>query len=500
MACAFMSKIQLGAFAAMGLFATASTVTSPANAQQAAPPLVQQLNNGNWLPQAEAKSLLDELYYQRAVFAYMTMLPALNTIGMRDGSEATFGKGYNVLPIWKDRMDSRTWVPTPNADVIYSMSYLDLKETGPLVVAAPPNVIGMFTDFFQRTITDVGLIGPDRARGGLYLLLPPDYDREVPKGYFAFKSRTYNVFLFFRTIMKKGEDGPDPKPAVALAERTRVYPLWAVEKDVKPMQFPNGSGKRVNMMYPVDNAYWTKLKAFVDYEPISAIDPELRGVLASIGIIKGQPFEPTDQQQALLKKAVETAPKMIMATRQLGRPDGRQLYYKDRHYQNTWAGATSEWLQDSYLDVNQRAAYFQIAYSSAPAMVMRTLDAGSKYPFTTQDADSNFLNGSNTYKLHLPPDPPAALFWAVTAYNITDGTTPETPQLLPSINGFNEVATNTDHSVDLWFSPEKPSDVQASNWIQTVGGRNFLVALRLYGTGVEFFDQTWKPDDVIKIK
>src|SRR3546814_14670520 len=70
-------------------------------------------------------------------------------------------------------MDSRTWVPTPNADVIYSMSYLDLKETGPLVVNAPPNVIGMFTDFFQRTITDVGLIGPDRSRGGLYLLLPP---------------------------------------------------------------------------------------------------------------------------------------------------------------------------------------------------------------------------------------------------------------------------------------------------------------------------------------
>ncbi len=149
---------------------------------------------------------------------------------MRDGSEAVFGKGYNVLPIWKDRMDARTWVPTPNADVIYSMSYLDLKDTGPLVVAAPPNVIGMFTDFFQRTITDVGAIGPDRARGGLYLLLPPDYNGEIPRGYFAFKSQTYNVFLFFRTIMPKGDNGPDPKPASALAEQTRVYPLWAMEK------------------------------------------------------------------------------------------------------------------------------------------------------------------------------------------------------------------------------------------------------------------------------
>jgi hypothetical protein len=499
-----MLKASLRASVALCLLSAALVRTPPANAQQhsapAASPLVQQLNNGNWLPQQEAEDLRDQLYYQNAIHAYITMLPALNVIGMRDGSEAAFGQGYNVLPIWKERMDARTWVPTPNADVIYSMSYLDLKQTGPLVVAAPPTVIGMFTDFFQRTITDVGLIGPDRARGGLYLLLPPDYIGEIPKGYFTFKSPTYNVFLFFRTVMKKGPDGPDPKPAVALAEQTRIYPLWVMEKDVKPMQFPDGSGKPVNMMYPVDNSYWTKLKDFVDYEPVSAIDPELRGVLASIGIIKGQPFNPTDKQKQLLQKAVETAPKMILALRQLGRPDRRNLYYKDRQYESAWAGATSEWLQDSYLDVNQRATFFQYAYSSAPAMVMRTLDAGSKYPLALRDSQGNFLHGSNTYKLHLPPDPPAALFWAATAYNITDGTMVEAPQLMPSINGLNKVAMNNDGSVDLWFAPERPADVPASNWIQTVGGRDFMVPLRLYGTGVAFFDQSWKPDDVVKVK
>lgn len=467
---------------------------------QDAPPLVQQINNGNWLDEAEAKSLVDELYYQRAVHAYMTMLPALNVIGMRDGSEKEFGAGYNVLPIWKDRMDSRCWVPTPNADVIYSMSYLDLKKTGPLVIAAPPNVIGMFTDFFQRTITDVGAIGPDRARGGLYLLLPPGYDGEVPKGHFAFESPTYNVLLFFRTIMKKGAHGPDPAPAVAGAEKTRVYPLFTTEKDVKPMEFPNGSGKRINMMYPTDISYFTKLKEFVDYEPVSAIDPELRGVLASIGIERGKPFEPTAKQKVLLKKAVETAPKMILALRQLGRPDGRDTYYTDRQWLNVWAGVTADWFQDTYLDVNQRATYFQVAYSSAPAMVMRTLDAGSKYPVALRDADGELLSGSNTYKLHLPKDPPAALFWAVTLYNITDGTMTEAPQLMPSINGMNPVETNPDGSVDLYFGPTKPAGAPDANWIQTVKGRDFLVALRLYGTGVEFFDQTWKPDDVVKVK
>lgn len=465
------------------------------------PPLVGQINNGNWLDKAEAESLLNDLYYQRAIYAYMTMLPAMNTIGMRDGAEAAFGKGYNILPIWKERMDSRAWIPTPNGDVIYSLTFLDLKETGPLVVAAPPNVIGMFTDLFQRTITDVGAIGPDRASGGLYLLLPPDYQGEIPQGYFAFKSSTYNVMLFFRTVMGKGATAPDPKKAVALAETTRIYPVWTAEKDTKRMEFPNGSGKRVQMMYPIDSTYWDKLKAFVDYEPISAIDPELRGVLASIGIIKGQPFSPTAKQKELLDKAVETAPKMILANRQIGRPDGRNLYYPDRQYENVWAGATSEWLQSSYLDIDQRAGFFQIAFSSAPAMVMHTLGAGSKYPTARRDADGEFLNGSNSYKLHLPPNAPAALFWAVTLYNITDGTMVETPQLMPSINSLNEaVAKNPDGSIDLWFGPTKPADAPDANFIRAVEGRNFIATVRLYGTGVEFFDQTWKPDDVVRLK
>ena len=198
-------------------------VGAQAHAQQTTSPLVKQLYDGNWPSEEEAQKLRDELFYQRAIHSYMTMLPALNVIGMRDGSEAAFGKGYNVLPIWKDRMDARTWVPTPNADVIYSMSYLDLKETGPLVVAAPQAVIGMFTDFFQRTITDVGAIGPDRARGGLYLLLPPDYQGHVPDGYFAFRSSTYNVFLFFRTVLATA-GRPGYAPAVAAAEQTRDLP------------------------------------------------------------------------------------------------------------------------------------------------------------------------------------------------------------------------------------------------------------------------------------
>ncbi len=98
-------------------------------------PLMKQLNNGNWLAQDEHnRSAMNCIIRTLSVLHSNPAL--LNTIGLRDGSEAAFGKGYNVLPIWKERMDSRAVVPTPNGDVIYSMSYLDLKETGPLVIKA----------------------------------------------------------------------------------------------------------------------------------------------------------------------------------------------------------------------------------------------------------------------------------------------------------------------------------------------------------------------------
>jgi hypothetical protein len=62
----------------------------------------------------------------------------------------------------------------PNADVVYAMSYLDLKEDGPLVVQAPPGILGTLSDFWQRPLTDVGLAGPDKGEGGQYLLLRTD--------------------------------------------------------------------------------------------------------------------------------------------------------------------------------------------------------------------------------------------------------------------------------------------------------------------------------------
>jgi hypothetical protein len=323
----------------------------------------------------------------------------------------------------------------------------------------------MFNDFFQHTLTDVGAAGPDRGRGGLYLLRPPGHRGIVPGGYHEFESSTYNVFLFFRTVLKQGSDGPDVSEAVATAERTRVYPLGTAEKEWKKMEFPNASNVAVNMMYPTDFSYWEKLKAFIDYESVECMSPEGRGVFASVGIIKGVPLKPDAATREALTRAVEDAPKLIFADRVAGRADKKELFYPDRQYLSIWPDTSADWYTPTYRDVDMMARFFQFGYSSAPAMANRTINQGSKYPFTARDKDGDLLDGSHTYKLRLPKGIPVHLYWAVTIYNPADGTMPQTDQPFPSRNMFDKPPSNADGSVDLYFGPTKPNSVDAKSWI-----------------------------------
>jgi len=84
--------------------------------------------------------------------SYLWALPAINMWAMKQGSEARFGAGYNVLPVWKQRLNAKTLVTTPNSDVIHAMGYVDLGKDGPLVIELPPGQQGILDDFWQRPV------------------------------------------------------------------------------------------------------------------------------------------------------------------------------------------------------------------------------------------------------------------------------------------------------------------------------------------------------------
>jgi hypothetical protein len=190
--------------------------------------------------------------------------------------------------------------------------WLPTFETGPIVFEAPPNLQGILLDFWQRPIPvdggkffgDVGLPGPDAGKGGKFLVLPPGYEGDVPDGYYVYRSGTNNLFIFLRAFY---QDPNDLSPAVKLMEQAKIYPLNLPEAERKPMQFPNASGVPANMLPRSDFTVFEQLKWLLDREGRNLAGPDGLGLLANIGLIEGQPFEPDDKTRAILEAAAKTA-------------------------------------------------------------------------------------------------------------------------------------------------------------------------------------------------
>src|SRR3989441_110101 len=370
-----------------------------------------------------AQTLRDELLFQRATLTYLWAMPLINTLGMQVGSEKTFGAGYNVLPIWKQRLDAKTLVTTSNSDVLYAMSYVDLGKDGPLVMEAPPMLQGILLDYWQRPIPvddgkffgDVGLAGPDRGKGGKFLLLPPGYKGAVPKDYFVYRSATNSVFIFLRGFF---EDPKNLTPAVAHLERTKIYPLNG-KAGAKPMKFPDASGVPVNMLPISDASAFDQLKLLVDREGDNLAGPDWLGMLAAIGVVKGQPFTPDAHTREILNQAAKTAYK---TSRVIGFEEvvGGLSYmaYPDRHWVNPFADGTPakpsgalnlSWINTAgdYLALDARINFFTNYYSISPGMLSYTPGKGANYMIGFTDSEGAPLSGSRNYRLNLPPNIPA---------------------------------------------------------------------------------------------
>ena len=150
--------------------------------------------------------LYDNLDFQRAVQSYLLALPAVNMMGLREGL-TKLGPANFTIPTFESMMDSRSLFLTANANTAYTWIWINLHE-GPLVAEVPPMILGMIDDFWFRYVTDIGIVGPDKGKGGKYLLLPPDYQGEIPNGYIVVKIPTYESILVWRNFPVNGDITP----------------------------------------------------------------------------------------------------------------------------------------------------------------------------------------------------------------------------------------------------------------------------------------------------
>jgi hypothetical protein len=442
-----------------------------------------------------ARLVFDNLDFGRGVKAFLDGIPAASVEAMRRAHDAQGADACHKVLIMDRLLDSNPLFLTGNTDTVYLSGILDLERDGPTVVEVPPECgPGTVNDAFFRFVTDMGSPGPDRGAGGKYLILPPGYDGPVPDGYFVAASTSRINWLILRGFLVDGK----PDSAVHMFRTgLRVYPLSRAEGPPE-MQFISASGAEFNTIHANDHTFYEEIASVIEREPVEMLDPELRGLLASLGIQKGRPFQPDDRMREILLDAAAvgnaTARAIFFHHRE---PDA--YVYPDRQWTTPFIGGDYRWLRDDGLGgrhLDARTLFFYVATVNTPAMAMEMVGLGSQYVCTTRDAQGDFFDGGASYRLRLPPDVPVKDFWSVVVYDPQTRSELQTGQPFPGRNGKrDQLTSNTDGSVDITFGPEPPA-VASENWIQTVPGKGWFVILRLYGPLEPWFDQSWKPGDV----
>ena len=420
--------------------------------------------------------------------AYLTALPAVSIEGARKGVTG-FGPVNQTVLISEQLLDSKSLFLTANTTTPYTVLYLDMKD-GPLVLEIPPEVLGPIDDACFRWVSDVGITGPDKGAGGKYLLLPPGYTGEVPQGYFVARSRTFGNLLFFRTFLKDG----DPKPGVdSVKKNLRVYAL-SQAANPPPMNFVNISGKAFNTIGPGDYSAFEAVNRTIQDEPGDAMDPDTLGLFASIGIEKGKPFA----SDARMKKILTDAAAVGDATARTLAYQCRikeAYFYPNSAWLTVFIGGSYKFEQNGVRDLDAYYFFFFYATGITPAMTEKMVGEGSQYAGAFVDANGNPLDGSKTYRLHMPPNIPAKNFWSVTVYDNQTRSMLQTDQQFPAVGSLTKgLLVNADGSVDVYFGPQAPGGKE-NNWVQTIPGKGWNTLLRLYGPLEPWFNKTWLPGE-----
>ena len=172
--------------------------------------------------------------------------------------------------------------------------------------------------------------------------------------------------------------------------------------------------------------------------------------------------------------------------------------YPDRRWEWAFVGGSATWDARGYVNIDNRAAWNYAATGNSPAMVQRNVGSGSQYLVVTSDASGAFLDGGRNYRFHVPARVPVKAFWSVVVYDALSRSELQNGEEFPSVSQYTGPVANADGSVDIYFGPQAPRGKER-NWVKTVPGKGWFPYLRLYSPTEAFFNQTWKPDDIVEM-
>ena len=447
-------------------------------------------------PSAETtEKVYDYLDTARATETFLNGMPGASLKALIDGHHSLGAVEAHEVVIFDKLMDAQSLYLTANSSTVYGFPDLDLKRDGPTVVEVPDGLLGAANDAWFRFINNL-------PTGGKYLYLPPGYDGPVPDGYAVYRPKTYRIWIFLRSSTGDGVE----KAASLITDNVRVYPLSQAENPPQ-MKFISASGTAFNTIHPNNIEFYHHLDEVIQYEPLEMLDPVTRGLFASIGIQKGEKFNPDERMKKILADGVA-----------IGNAAARSIVWYPRYDMNlkgvrVYPDTNSSWMMGypgrnvffngedgQTMNTDARVSFHYPYTGVTPAMAAPRLGKGSDYAIAYVDSEKRVLDGSKTYKLHIPANPPAKNFWALTVYDPQTRSMLQSNQKYPTVGSLTEgVRKNDDGSYTIYFGPRAPKGYE-NNRIETVPGKGWFVILRMYAPLRPWIDQTWRPGEIELVK
>ena len=451
--------------------------------------------------EATEKKVYDNLDFQRGVQAYLNSLQIASLSGMRH-AYLKFGPANSTVLLFETLMDSKALWLTPNTVSIYMACWLELGDE-PMVMTTPPNVLGFIDNAWFEYVADFGNAGPDKGKGGTFIIAPPGYSDEdfaklkaENKEAFVYRSSTYGNWVIWRGFQENG----DPAPAIARTKELFSIAPLSQKNNPPKMNFIDVSGEYHNTIHRMDYEIYEEINETIQREPAEGGDPEILGLLASIGIQKGKAFNPDARMKKILIEAADVGAATVRTLAASPRGDSWFFYPGESQWNTPFVGGSHEFLDHGARLLDARSYFFFYATGITPAMTMEMVGKGSQYAVTYKDVDGNPLDGSKTYKVNLPAPVPAKDFWSFTLYDNQTRSMLQTDQKFPGIDSNkSDLQKNADGSVDIYVGPVAPEGME-SNWMQSAPGKGWNTVLRLYGPLEPWFDKTWRPGDFELVK
>jgi len=430
--------------------------------------------------------------FQRAVTAYRFWYPTVSVEGIFNGNREIGIADNEAVGIASTGPLQVGF--TLNSDTPYGAAALDLTD-GPMVIELPAGpYIGLVDDHHQRWVMDMGIPGPDEGKGGRHLVLPPGYDGDIPSGYHVGRSNSYTVLLAIRALPAGGDiDG-----ALNALRTIKVHRLGAAESAcLKFVDFTDKPLDSTCLRWEDNLQFWEVLHGILDREPVVEEFRPMHGLLATLGIRRGEPFAPDPRTAWILERAARVGRDQMLVSAFAGtRPD--RVAWPDRAWE--WVGLVpdnADFETPAGLDLEARDRWFAQAIVASPAMFRRQVGGGSLYWLAARDASGEYLDGGVDYTLTIPQPVPAGLFWSLTVYDAQTRSQVQADQGRAALRSMFEVPDDGSDTVTLHVGPNAPAGAE-NRWVQTVPGRSWFVYLRIYGPQESAFDGTWRPGDFVR--